>query len=333
MGMEKSEEKRVKKEEPGNKLDNDTLRKLVNEEITFDDITPDQRLEFHKRFVEGGEEGVPTVEEEAAAKAATPPATQTPPGVIQPSVIVPNVNVAQKKPEEADKSEILAKLKSEKDANNTLKQQLENAQRKLDSLQNSRVPEPPKIEDALDDNLTKQDKWNRSMAAKLNTHVDNEISNIQKSTADTKQKLLYSDVSLLQAENPELQTSQPIESIDRAYIRFRDTLAGGPGATNQAKNEAVNNFFSNADFRKSKEAEGHLFPINDADWKNYKTVSQVISYKRNGGTQTWDSKKGDKFQEIDVAYYKYKKDNGIIPDPVQRAAIEAATKVFDQVAS
>lgn len=328
-----------KKEENTNLLDNDTIRKLAREEMDFDQLSPEQKSEFHLRFVEGDEEEVPTEEEEAAAiKAAatnppaassnaTPPVENNPPAPEAPAVtpVTPNPEV------DADKSEILAKLKAEKDSNNTLKQQLESQKKKLASLLDNKVPEPPKIEDELDENLSKVDKWNREVATKLNTHADTEIQNIQKDAVKTEQSLLYSDVSILQTENPELRTSLPVESIDKTYVRFRDGLAG-PGATNEQKNEAVNKFFGDSEYRKSREAEGHVFPIKENDWKSYQSVSKLISYRRNGGDPNWDSKSnGNKFADLDVAYYKYKKENGIVPDPVKQAALDAAMKVTDQI--
>jgi len=318
-----------------NLLDNERLRKLVSEELDFETLSPEEKTEFHNRFIEGDEEGVPTIEEEAATKlAAENSQGEGAQNQIQAQkTTVTNANEVKPKGEEsADAQELKRKLKAEKDANNTLKQRLDNASAKLESINAMKVPEPPKIEDALDDNLTKQDKWNRELANKLNTYANTEAQSIQKDKVVATEKLLYSDISILQSENPELRSSLPIETIDKTYVRFRDGLAG-VGATEIQKNEAVDKYFTDTEFRKSKEGEGHVFAINDSDWSSYKTVTQLIGYKRNGGNPGYDSaNNGDKYQELDVAYYKYKKDNGIIPDPVKQAVLEATTKVVEQVA-
>ena len=56
---EESKVKSVDDEKKGNLLDNDILRKLHREEVDFDSLSEEQKIEFHARFVEGEEEGVP----------------------------------------------------------------------------------------------------------------------------------------------------------------------------------------------------------------------------------------------------------------------------------
>jgi len=336
MGMEQKSEKGVEiKEENGNLLSNDKVRRLINDEIHYDSLNTEEKAEFHNRFIEGDEEGVPTEEEEAATTAESDKVDdQTPPPQDNPQTPPQaNENVQTVTPEEnADTQELKQKLKSQKDANNTLQQQLASATQKLANLDAMKVPEPPKVHDALDDNVNKQHEWNKDMASKLNRYAESEKATIQKDKNATEQSLLYSDVAILQTENPELRTSLPIESIDKTYIRFRDGLAGA-GATSEQKGEAVNKFFANAEFRKTKEAEGHVFPITDADWKGYQAVSKVIGFKRNGGDVNYNfHTQGEKYSEMDVAYYKYKKVHGFIPDPVKQAALESATQVADQIA-
>ncbi len=332
----KSEEKGVKTEEkPTEKplekpLNDETLKKLESEEIDFDDLTKEQKTDYHNRFVEGDEDwSSEKVEAQKTDSSTEKPADSVADSQKPPD---PNVKVEPTEAESAEAQELKQKLKTQRDANNTLQQKLSSANEKLANANAMKVPEPPKIEDALDDNLNKQDKWNHDLANKLNTYADNEVKSIQKGKVATQQSLLYSDISILQTENPELRTSLPIESIDKTYTRFRDGVAG-VGATNDQKSEAVNKFFTDADFRKSKEGEGHVFPINDADWKGYQTVTKIIGYKRNGGVSNYDFRaNGDRYGEVDVAYFKYKKESGFIPDPVKQAALDAATKVADQVA-
>jgi hypothetical protein len=336
MGKENAPDKGAENQEEGkNLLSNDKVRKLINEEIPYDSLNTDERAEFHNRFIEGDEEGVPTVEEEAATAADNPPEnnqTPTPPEENPQTPNLPEANVQPVIEEDADTQALKQKLKAEKDAKNTLQQRLDSANQKLANLDAMKVPEPPQVNDPLDDNVNQQNKWNKDMAKKLNNYAESEKATIEKDKVATETSLLYSDVSILQTENPELRTSLPIETLDKTYSRFRDGLAGA-GSTAEQKNEAISKYFGDHEFRRTKEGEGHVFPISEADWKGYTTLNQVIGFKRNGGDASHNFRtQGDKYSEMDVAYYKYNKVHGYLPDPVKKAALESATQVADQIA-
>jgi len=329
-----------KPEEKGVLLDNDTLRKLHRQEIDFDALTPEQKTEFHTRFVEGEEEGVPTEEEEAeAAKKAAEEAAKNPPELPadppkegDPPPIPPTGPVKPEKDKDEGDPELKRKLKEAKDRANTLQQKYDSVTRRLDNLEKMRVPEPPKIEDELDENASKQDKFNREMANKVNSWVEAESAALRNEREQLHESTMYSSIGRLQIENPELSTSKPVEVLDKAFCRFRDNLAG-QSASSEQKSRAVQDFFTNPEARKAKEAQGIVFPIEEKDWANYQTISRILAFKRNGGDPNHNSEKsGDKYPDYESAYFMFKKKTGYVPDPVRQAALEAQQRAMDQVA-
>lgn len=324
---EEAEVKTVDDEKKGNLLDNDTLRKLHRNELDFDSLSEEQRIEFHARFVEGEEEGVPTEEEEAAAiaKAQNPEEGKTP------SELPKFEGNKEEKNLDPDKQKWLQERKTMLGDNNTLTQKLASAQKKLENLQNMRVPEAPAVDPAIqDDDTKKQTAWNSTVANKLNTYVEAQSQELKTETDKLRTQAVYQEANILQFDNPELKTSVPVNALDKSFINFRNNISQ-PNATEAEKSKNVENFLQNEETRKAHEANGYLFPFNEGDWTQYKTISKIRSFKQNGGDPNWDSSRGDMFPDLDTAYYAYRRKTGYVPDTVKNAVLDTANKVLDKI--
>lgn len=301
MSVEMIEEPKV--EEKQKLIDNETFRKLHSGEKKFETLGDAEKKEFHERFVVGGEE-VPSAEEEVKT--------------------IPEVKIEAKVEKEEivseEESERRKRFKAIRDENNTLVQKLAAAQEREERLKKMRIDNVPKLDvDEFDENAKAQQKYNKEVADKVNSFVDDEGKALNRDKQQLQQESLYMSMAQLQEENPELKTSKSIKALDAAYIRFRDTLV--PGSDNDAKNAAVQEFLGNPEKRKQAESQGILFPFSDDDWKKYQMVSNVHSYRSQNS-----------FPDLDSAYYKYKKENGIIPDLIKSTAIDTHRKVVEQIA-
>lgn len=324
---EESKVKSVDDEKKGNLLDNDTLRKLHSDELDYDTLTEEQKLEFHARFVEGEDEGVPTVEEEAEAlaKAKNPEDGKTPSELPK---FEGNKEAENLDPE---KQRLLQERKVMRDNNNTLTQKLASAQTKIDNLQNMRVPEAPAVDPAIqDDDTKKQTAWNSTVAEKLNTYVDVQSKELKTEADNLRTQAVYQQTNILQFDNPELKTSIPVNALDKSFINFRNNISQ-PNATEAEKSKNVETYLSNEEVRKTHESNGHLFPFNENDWAQYKTISQVRGFMQNGGDPSRDASRGDVYPDLDTAYYAYKRKTGYVPDPVKNAVLETTQKVLDKI--
>lgn len=307
-----SEEAAVKSEEKKVLIDDELFNKLEDNEVEFDTLSEEQKIEFHNRFVVNKEE-IPKEPVKEPKKEVKAESEETKEDIS---------------PEEQERRK---EWKRVRDENNTLQQRLASVQEKLGVIQKNKIDAPPKLQiDEYDENTKKQAEFNQSMATKVNNWVDAETASLGKEVSELKERALFSSVAELQFENQELSTSKPIKVLDSAFMRFRDTLA--PGSDNEAKSKAVSDFLSNPEKRAQAEASGILFPFTDEDWQSYKTISEVHAFKRNGGDPAWDAdKNGDKYADLDVAYYKYRKQAGHVPDGIKRTAIETHQKVIDQL--
>ncbi|GAF74286.1 unnamed protein product, partial [marine sediment metagenome] len=315
---EKTEDVTVVPKEQEKLLDNETLRDLAanpNDPTKFDNLSPEQKEEFHNRFVEGEEEGVPTLEEEQNLQSETgKPAEEA---GAQPTT-TPEVKTEDLSLEEQERRQ---KYKELRDNNNTLTQKLKNYESKSKTLQESKLEKPPVLEqDEFDDNAKKQNEWNAKLAQGVNQKIDTELADLNADRAELQQDSMYSKVGMLQSENTELRTEKPIKALNNAFVKFRNELA--PGADEEAKNKAVDLFLSNPENRKAKEAEGLLFPFSDKDWDAFGKISEVNSFKQNGN-----------YPDLESAYFMFKKESGYIPDPIKQAAIDATTKIVEQVSN
>lgn len=341
---ESPEEKKAREEaeKSGNLISTELARELVRNPNKFDELTPEQKTEFHTRFVEMEEE-VPENKEEEEKLAAEeekkdpPKPTESEEGADT-STETGKEKKSKEEEEDPDKQALKAKLKESKDEINTLSQKLNVKDKRVKALEDMRIPEPPKVEDEYETETAKaQSDFNRKVAEGVNQWVDAESASLKKETSDLREKTMYVSAGVLQQEFSELDTSKSLEVLDKVFIRFRNDLAG-PGANEEARKEATTKFFNDAEFRKAKEADGIVLPIKEDDWKNYQLVSQILNFKRTGGDPGYyKNEKGeavareDKYPDLDVAYYAFRKSTGFIPDPVKEAAIETTQKVVDKM--
>lgn len=282
----------------------------VKQDDSIDFLPPEKQKEFHERFVVGNEE----IPEEKPEAEQPPKPTEGKPE---------NKPVEEKKeekteplsPEEEDNlKQLREKYYLKSNELNETQQKLNKTNKRLEEIKKTTPLKENKEADVYDEEYLK------SLQTSIKTLEDREIKrekSEETSLQSEKTRLEFQsdmlEIAQLQVENTSLQTEKPFSALNAAYSRFQKNV-GGP--------ENRDKFLSDPEYRKNMEAQGIIFPMSDPDWKKYKELLEIRSYKLEHNSE-----------DLDSAYYKYQKVHGIIPDSVKEASLEATQKTTETIAN
>lgn len=271
--------------------------KLQNGEMQMEDLTPEQHQEFHDRFV---------VEQE-----------ELPEGEQKEESEVKEEKIPEKKDEpEPVKDDSLKKKYYEKSNElNRVQQLLANSEKRRKELEALKVEtKKVKYEDPLsDDAIKSRDDRLEAIERRQNQVLEIESKNAAAEVENLKREALYLGIGNFQNTSSEsdIKTSKSFQVLDAAYAKFQNDI-GGP--------ENRQKYLEDAEFRRQKEAEGYVFPMDDKDWNAYQKVVLVHRFKEDNGYPTYSS-----------AYADWKLQNGIVSDQVKDAVLKTAQSITQKV--
>jgi len=295
-----------KVEEENGGLTSEEIQRVVKENDP-NQLSPDKQKEFHERFVVGNEE-IPTETED-------PPKTEDPPPE-EPPKTEDKPETEKEKPEPLSSEENLREkyyLKSNE--LNETKQKLDSTNKRLEEIKNKTLPlKENKETDVYSEEYIKGiESRQKTLEEKLVAREKSEENSLQTEKAKLEFQSDLLEIAQLQVENTSLQTEKPFSELNAAYTRFQ-TIIGGP--------ENRDKFLSDPEYRKGMEANGHIFPMSEPDWKKYKDILEIRSFKLEKN-----------HPDLDSAYYKLQKERGVVPDSVKEASLEATQKTTETIAN
>lgn len=304
---DKTEVNTEKTEETDRALD--TARQLAKGEITFEEIEDEELLkEVHQRFAVE-EEDIPEVgEEKPAEESSTEEQAPAEPQAEPQGQAEPEAD-----PVEESNQTYPALRKAELDELNTIQQKIEAKRKRLEELDKlGELPQSRKHEDILSEESMEETRARLERIEKNQSEFfTGKKKELQKETIDLQRDKLYLELANFQLQNVGLKTSKPVNVLNAQYKTFVDKIGGI---------ENVDKFINNKQFREQKEAEGHAFPMSDADYKNFDAISKINAFKNQ-----------KKYPTFSAAFHDYQRENGIVLDQVKNAAIEAAQKTIEGV--
>jgi len=287
----------------------DHARQLAKGEIKFEDIEDEELLkEIHQRFAIEEEE-IPEVGEKPAEE--EPEATvEKPGGESEPESKVdldPAADPAD------DSQEVLQQRKSAFDELNTIQQKIDAKQKRLDELNDlGDIPKSKKHEDVTSEEAIEDTNSRLSKIEKQQSDFfKGQKESLAKDTQDLKREKLYLELTNFQLNNAGLKTSKPVNVLNAQYKNFVERIGGM---------DNVDKFLADKQFRETKEAEGHSFPMSDDDYKKFDTISKINAFKNSR-----------KYPTLTAAFHDYQRENGIVLDQVKTAALKAAKDTLEGV--
>lgn len=289
----------------------DHARQLAKGEITFDDIKDEKLLdEIHQRFAIEEEE-IPDVSEkpsegDTGAEDEKPDSE----GKTEPESKV-DLDPDAGKPD--DNQEFLQSRKTGLDELNAIQQKIDTKQKKLDELNNLSELSPRKkhedvtSEESIGETNTRLDKIEKQQA----DFFKGQKESLAKDTQELKREKLHLELSNFQLQNAGLKTSKPVNVLNAQYKAFVERIGGY---------DNVDKFLADTAYREQKESEGFSFPMSDADYKTFDTLSRINAFKNKG-----------KYPTLSAAFHDYQRETGFVPDQVKNAAIKAAKDTLENV--
>lgn len=318
----KTEDQKVSVESNGG-LTSEEIQKVVKENDPSL-LPPEKQKEFHERFVVKGEE-IPEEKPPETEEKSEQPTEEQPKPEVKPEV--KTETTPEVKPDKKEKPEPLSpeeennikrlreKYYHKSNELNETKLKLQSTNKRLEEIKTkSLTPKENKETDVYSEDYIKGIEVRQKVLEdrQIEREKSEEVSlKTEKARLEFQSDLL--EIAQLQVENTSLQTEKPFSALNAAYSRFQ-TLVGGQ--------ENRDKFLSNPEYRKSMEANGIIFPMSDTDWKRYKELLEIRSFKLEKN-----------HPDLDSAYYKWQKENGIIPDSVKEASLEATQKTTQTIAN
>ncbi len=292
-------------------LTEEEIVSLVKGDIQLESLPPEKQDQFHNEYI-AGEKDLPTDPED---KQSDPKETGEKPedtSTVTENAEKPEDKGPIDKKSESDDPEKAALKKSLYEKSNELndnKQRFESLKKRLDNIEKMGVKKAPKLKD--DDIYSEENMkavHNRlvSLEEGLSNFTAAEKKSINKDMDKLQQSILMNEITKFQLE-PEsqgLRTNQSFDKLNKLYAEFQNKI-GGP--------ENRQKFLTDPEFRKQKEAEGHKFPISEDEFQKYSKIVAVHNFKESRG-----------YPDHSSAYLMWCKENGELPDPVQKAASESS---------
>ncbi|MHA1972416.1 MAG: hypothetical protein ACTSW1_05475 [Candidatus Hodarchaeales archaeon] len=280
----------------------ETARKLAKGEMTLEDIKdPAVAREFHDRFVLENEE----IPESNEVKAKVEENKD------------PEINETQTQTVESvdENQTFLQERKRKYDEINNLNQKIENKRKRLGELDTVDTTVHKKVngEEIFSEqtNLSTQDRL-QVLERNQRVAVESEKVNLEAENLELANRKVFMEIDSFQFENPELKTSKSMTVLNAGYAKFITDIGGL---------ENVDKFRTDKEYKTLKESEGFVFPMSDTDYGKFEKISGAIKYKRDNN-----------HPDLDSAYYKFRKENGIVTDDIKQASINAASATLRQVA-
>ena len=271
--------------------------KLEKGEMQIEDLTPEQHQEYHSRFVVEQEE-LPEKEqnEESEVKVDEDPE-------------------AKDKQEPIKDNSLKKKYYEKSNELNRVQQLLANSEKRRKELEALKVEtKKVKYEDPLsDDAIKSRDERLEAIERRQNQVLEIEAKNAATEVENLRKEALYLGIGNFQnnISEDDIKTSKSFQVLDAAYAKFQNDI-GGP--------ENRQKYLDDVEFRKQKEAEGYVFPMDDKDWNAYQKVVLVHRFKEEHGYPTYSS-----------AYADWKLQNGIVSDQVKDAVLKTAQSITQKV--
>ena len=283
-----------------------TVRDLNSGTLTFNDIN-DEKLEaeIHDRFVAGGEEFTETDEKTVIDEKEPEPTIEKP--VVTDEIV------------DTDKQEFLKNRKAGLDELNTINQKIEAANNRLGETEKlSQKPEVKKFEDVgSEEALTDTNSRLSKMEANQEEYFKSKTEDLKNDTLLLQNEKLYLELSNFQFENPELKTSKPVKVLNAQYRKFLSVL---PGKDHAERMENADKFLKDKSYREQVEAGGARFPMADADYKAFDTISNINAFRNER-----------KYPSLTSANHDFQMENGIVLDKVKIAALNAAEATVEKL--
>lgn len=314
LNPEKKEEKKG--------LTNDELRQIVSEKLSLDELPPEKQEEFHNRFVVDEEELPDDVqppkegdeEKKGAQEVQEPVREQESQKLATPE--------EEKPSEQKHEPDLKRKYYEKSNELNTAKQRLEAANKKLEQLETLKLQKPGEYkntEDVYSEEALKEmrekviglEKAISSFTESEASFIKNEKEKLTEQTKTLEEQNLFLSIQTFQGEAPELKTEKPFQVLNASYAKFQDDV-GGP--------EAREKFFSDPEFRKAKEAQGIVFPMDDGTWEKYKTLVEVHHFRNE-----------KQYPDYDSAYYGWRKEKGVTIDKIKEAALRSSQETAKKI--
>lgn len=279
----------------------------VKQDDSIEFLPPEKQKEFHDRFVVGNEE----IPEEAPKAEEEPKATEE---VQKPEIETVKEEKEKVKPlSEEDEENLRKKYYLKSNELNETKLKLQSVNKRLEKVEKP-LPKETKEVDVYDEEYLKGLATRQQALEDRQTDREkSEETDLQTEKAKLEFQSDLLEIAQLQVENTSLQTEKPFSALNAAYSRFQ-TDVGGP--------ENRDKFLSDPEYRKNMESQGIIFPMSTTDWKKYKELLNIRSYKLEHNSE-----------DLDSAYYKYQKVHGIVSDSVKEASLEATQKTTETIAN
>lgn len=276
----------------------ETIRKIQENKISFDDVKDEKLLkDIHERFIIEEEE-IPESPEVEGKK-------EEPESKIENKELESNT-------EENDNQEFLQNRKNSLDELNKITQKINSGNKELERLEGLKTEKKKTIyEDPLSEEAVQNlnERVNRMEASESKFRNDQSVE-LQKSTKELGQEKLMLELQVFQGDN-NLKMSKPLKTIDAQYKTF---LGAVGGVDNAGK------FFTDPKYKEQRESEGVAFTLDKKDFDKYQTIVNVNEFKNNGNYPTFSS-----------AFADYSAEKGIVHDKIKQTAINAANDTVEKM--